>query len=125
MQKGTSHTQETRDKMSEAKSGQNHPMYGVKGEEHPNWGKNHTNETKQKIGKTNSQAVRGIKLIKDKEVEKTPYNQILQRLNDGWTFKGKHFMINNGVDYQRIIPTYRFDEFFPDKGWFFGSLEKK
>jgi len=124
MQKGTNHKEETRNKMSEAKSGQNHPMYGVKGEEHPNWGKTHTEETKAKIGKTNSKAVRGIKLIKGNVVEKTSYDQIISKLNDGWTFKGKHIMINDG-NYQRVVPTYRYDEFFPNKGWFFGSLEKK
>lgn len=125
MQKGQTHSDEAIAKMSEAKRGENHPMFGVTGEDHPNFGKQHTDETKSKIGKTNSIKVRGLKLIKDDVIEKTPYDQILSKLNDGWQFKGKHFMINNGTDYQRIIPVYRIDEFFPNKGWFFGSLKEK
>ena len=127
MQKGSKQSEEARIKMSHAKSGENHPMYGVKGEEHPLWGRELSEETKKKISQTNSKAVRGIKLINltTKEVRKTPYDEILTKLDEGWQFKSQKVMINNGVDYQRIIPTYRLNEFFPNKGWNFGSLEKK
>lgn len=34
---GKKHSKETRDKISEKVSGKNHPLYGVRGEDHPNW----------------------------------------------------------------------------------------
>ena len=128
MQKGQQHTEEAINKMKIAKSGENHPMFGRTGEDNPNWGRKLSEETKDKIAKTNSIRLRGIKLINTdtKEVVKTPYDQILHMIqNEHWDFKSKHVMINNNTDKQRIIPVYRVDEFFPDKGWFFGSLEKK
>lgn len=35
--------------MSEAKTGKNHPMFGIIGENHPSYGKIHSTETKVKI----------------------------------------------------------------------------
>ena len=46
------HTEETRKKMSEAKKGENHPMYGKTGENNPNYGKHRTEETRKKISET-------------------------------------------------------------------------
>ena len=43
---GFKHTEETLVKMSEAKTGENHPMFGVIGEYHPSYGKTHSTETK-------------------------------------------------------------------------------
>ena len=48
--KGRKHTDEAKKKMSIALSGENHPMYGVRGEEHYNFGKKLTEEHKLKIG---------------------------------------------------------------------------
>lgn len=43
---GFKHTEETLVKMSEAKTGENHPMFGIIGEYHPSYGKTHSTETK-------------------------------------------------------------------------------
>ena len=44
-------SEETKQKMSDAKKGENHPMYGVHrfGEKNPMYGKHHTKQTKQKM----------------------------------------------------------------------------
>jgi len=49
MRKGTFNTKETRLKMSEAKSGSNHPLWGKKGKDSPRWGKKHSTETRLKM----------------------------------------------------------------------------
>ena len=41
---------ETRKKMSAARSGKNNPNYGKRGDKSPNFGRKHSEETKQKIG---------------------------------------------------------------------------
>jgi len=62
---GSEHSKETKNKMSEALSGENNPMYGEKhskktkqkiseiqsGENHPMYGKHHSKEAKEKISK--------------------------------------------------------------------------
>lgn len=55
--RGVKRSEETRVKMSEAKKGENHPLYGKRGENNPNYGKHPTEETKQKI----SEAKKGAK----------------------------------------------------------------
>lgn len=59
--KGKKHSEETKKKMSKNHadfSGKNHPLYGIKGENNPNHGRNHSQETimkmsKSKLGKNN------------------------------------------------------------------------
>lgn len=46
---GKTHLPETLVKMSEAKLGENHPMFGKTGENHPMYGRSHTKETIQKM----------------------------------------------------------------------------
>ena len=46
---GISPSKETRRKMSEAKKGKNHPLYGKKGKNSHNYGRKPTNETKEKL----------------------------------------------------------------------------
>lgn len=41
--------QETKDKLSKSKSGENHHMYGIKGKNNPLYGRKHSQETKNKI----------------------------------------------------------------------------
>jgi len=48
---GRNHTQETRDKISAANSGENNYWWGKHGEEHPMFGKTHSKKTKDKISK--------------------------------------------------------------------------
>jgi hypothetical protein len=43
---------ERRKKISEAKKGENNPMFGIKGENHPMFGIKHTEDTKTKISRT-------------------------------------------------------------------------
>ncbi|ABT13924.1 hypothetical protein MT325_M370R [Paramecium bursaria chlorella virus MT325] len=47
-------SEETKQKMSEAMTGEKHPMYGKTGEKHPMYGKMLTEETKKKISKAKS-----------------------------------------------------------------------
>ncbi len=49
---GFKHTEETLIKMSEAKSGENHPMSSIIGEYHPSFGKTHSEETKALISES-------------------------------------------------------------------------
>jgi len=52
---GRFHSEETRKLISENHhdtSGENNPMYGMSGELSPNWGKQHSDETRQKISKS-------------------------------------------------------------------------
>ena len=58
--KNKSVSPQTRKKMSESSSGENHHFYGIKGENHPMYGRHHSEETKRKmreshIGKTHSE----------------------------------------------------------------------
>ena len=46
---GMHHSEETKLKLSEKLKGENSPMYGRKGENHPMYGMHHSEETKQKI----------------------------------------------------------------------------
>ena len=48
--KGIKWTEETKEKMSIAQSGENHPMFGIKGKDNPNFGTHRTEETCKKIG---------------------------------------------------------------------------
>ena len=48
---GKNHAEETRQKISEAKIGENNPQFGKTGEDSSRFGKTHTEEAKQKIGK--------------------------------------------------------------------------
>lgn len=54
---GKNHTEETKTKLSEARKGifvgENHPMYGKRGEDNPNFGKRHSNETLYKMSIAN------------------------------------------------------------------------
>ena len=46
---GLKHSDETRMKMSESKTGENHPLWGKTGENNPNYGKSPSEETKMKM----------------------------------------------------------------------------
>ncbi len=47
-------SQETREKMSGKKTGENNPNYGKRGKDSPNYGRKHKKETKDKIKKSNT-----------------------------------------------------------------------
>ena len=51
---GYKHNQDTLDKLSEAKSGENNPMFGKTGEKHPRYGKKHTQDTLDKMSVSQS-----------------------------------------------------------------------
>jgi len=46
---GGKHSAETKDKMSEAKRGEKHPLFGKRGEKSPRFGKKHSLETRKKM----------------------------------------------------------------------------
>ena len=50
---GKHHTEETKEKIRQSKSGSNNPMYGIVGKEHPNYGKKQSEETIEKLKKNN------------------------------------------------------------------------
>ena len=49
---GLKHSSDTKEKMSKAKSGVNHPQYGVRGEKSHRFNQSHAQSTKDKISKT-------------------------------------------------------------------------
>ena len=51
---GFKHSEETKDRISESTSGQNNPMFGLKGENHPKWGKLHSLDAISKISGENN-----------------------------------------------------------------------
>ena len=51
---GKKFSKETREKMSKAKSGKNHPLYGIRGKNHPNYGRKNSKETIEKMSKAQS-----------------------------------------------------------------------
>ena len=51
---GKTFSEEHRQKLSEARKGENNPMYGKKGKNHPKYGKRHSEEAKQKISGENN-----------------------------------------------------------------------
>ena len=102
------HTQEAKDRMSEAKKiwhGQNPDA--MRGDNHPLWGNRSTEEVKAykaRLAAANSKAVRGFKMIdpnaeEGKEIIKVPYDQIEDRLAEGFLFKSSRLNVNNGVEH--------------------------
>lgn len=51
---GRKHTEEEKNKISKAISGENNPMYGKKGENHPAYGTKRSEETRKKMSEANS-----------------------------------------------------------------------
>ena len=50
---GAVRSEETKRKLSEANKGKNHPFYGKRGKDTPNYGKSHSEETKIKLSEAN------------------------------------------------------------------------
>lgn len=48
-----SHSEETKKKLSEMNKGKNHPLYGRRGKDNPNYGSHRTEETKKKLSEIN------------------------------------------------------------------------
>ena len=61
---GKSHSDETKQKISEANSGMKNGMYGRKGEDHPNYGTCHSEEIRRKISERTKQAMANPELRK-------------------------------------------------------------
>lgn len=77
-------------------------------------------ETKKNIAEGNKIAVRGVKLMKDKEVKKVTYKDIVKHLEDGWIFKSqKVYMNKNGKSMHKLTSTW---EKWINLGWTWGSL---
>jgi hypothetical protein len=76
---GRKHTPEAKKKMSEAKKGDKHPMYGRTGEKNPFYGKNHTEETKKKI----SERMTGMTGEKHPMYGRTPSEETKKKISEG------------------------------------------
>ncbi len=102
---GKRHTQESKDKMSKAKVGENHPMFGKKGKANPSFGKQLSEKTKEKI----SRALRGILHTpeQNRKIRLSTINLISQnKLNGGQLFPR----------YDLWACEY-FDKLNKEKGW--------
>ena len=77
-------------------------------------------ETKKNIGSKNKTAVRGVKLIKDREVKKVSYRDIIPHLENGWIFKAeKVYMNKDGKSMHKLTQSWAK---WIDLGWEWGSL---
>jgi group I intron endonuclease len=72
---GRSHSEESKQKMSDAKKGENHPNYGKPRENHPMFGKTHSEQSKLQnlLSQPNSQQ---IEVTDVQTNQKTNYNSI-------------------------------------------------
>lgn len=77
-------SEEYKKRMSVLNSGENNPMYGVRGEDHQSWGKKHSDQTKEIISEKN------IKRFEDPEERKKISDKLKEYFqhNDN-PFKGK------------------------------------
>ena len=79
---------ETRRKLSEARKGENNPMYGRTGENHPNYGKPRSEETKRKMSE-NHQTKQPEHLQKRRRSEYNPAREFFFSLSPDMELKEK------------------------------------
>lgn len=97
------HTEESKRKIAQSKLGIPRPDH-----------------VKEAISQKNKYTVRGIKLIKDDEVKKVPYNEVEYHINDGWDFKSERIWMNNGE--RHVTKSVKKWKQLLDEGWKFGTL---
>ena len=85
-----------------------------------NTGNYHSLETKKAISAKNSKSVRGVKMVKDGQQLKVDYDDIMDRLEDGWFFKSNRVYMNNGTKHMHKLTSTV--EKWLDLGWEFGTL---
>ena len=108
---GHTHSDETKKIMSDAKKGENHPMFGITGENHPRFGQNHSEETKKQIsdamvGNTNSQNQPNSQAIEVTDIKNNTTNsydsisEAARALNIHYTSIVKYFSQNQKKPYK-------------------------
>jgi hypothetical protein len=97
------HTEDSKKKISDALKGIPRP-----------------DSVKQAISKKNKTSVRGMKMVKDGEIKKVSYDEIVNHIEDGWFFKSKMIWMNNGE--KHCTKTASKWEEWLDRGWSWGSL---
>lgn len=122
------HTEEAKRAMSDAKKKWHEQNRDVmRGDNHPLWGRRTSDEVKKykaRVAAANSKAVRGFKMFdpnaSEKEFVKVSYDNITDRLVEGWMFKSSRLIVNNGVEQRSIYPKDYMKVI--SEGWKPGSL---
>ena len=107
--------------ISDANTGSGSYLWGLTGDSHPLWGnKEKAKDAAAKIGMKNSISNRKMKLIKNGDQIRSPYEQIMSHLEDGWFFKATKINVNNG-EKTKMINSTDWEMYIAD-GWNWGSL---
>ena len=117
------HTDDAKRRQSEAKKkwhAENRDHF--RGDNHPVWGSEKSEEFKRNLSAKNSKAVRGFKMINmtTKEKAKVNYDEVLYRVSEGWSFVATRIHVNNG-ERNKLIKPETLEEFL-DEGWIMGSI---
>lgn len=93
-----------------------------RGDNHPVWGSEKSDEFRKNLSEKNSKAVRGFKMINatTKEKAKVNYDEVLHRVSEGWSFVASRIQVNNG-ERNKLIKPDALEEFL-DEGWCMGSI---
>ena len=122
-EKRFNHSDEAKQRQSDAKKEwhRNNPNF-FRGDNHPMWGSERSEDYRENLQNKNSIAVRGFKMINKTTgtKEKVPYEEVLDRVQKDWSFIAKRINVNNGIINKLIYPKNLEDML--NEGWEMGSL---